>query len=104
MKLQQPKVSYSSKQKAKDRAQDCSASEVQSDTETENQVTQPSKCLCESKATLSGDSHDECEETELLEEVMEEPEEIELGNESTEDKVHHIRLMCFYIINTYLGL
>ena len=35
---------------------------------------------------------------------MKEPEEIELGDEFTEDEVHHIRLMCFYKINTYLGL
>ena len=101
VKQQQPKVSCGSKRKAKDGAQDRNASEAQSDAETENQVTRPSKRLCETKATVSDDSQDECEEIELSEEDMEELEEIELGNESTEDEVHHIRLMCFYKINTY---
>lgn len=43
VKQQQPKVSCGSKRKAKDGAQDRNASEAQSDAETENQVTQPSK-------------------------------------------------------------
>lgn len=101
VKQQQPKVSRGSKRKAKDRSQDHSTSEAQSETETENQVTRPSKRLRETKATLSGDSQDECEEIELSEEDVEEPEEIELGDESTEDEVRHVRRMCFYKINTY---